>query len=340
MRQIRLRAEGRVRAAASAAPQDTRALVGAVRGWLGSVVPVDVADDLARRLGAGSAQTRIGGLLLWLAGPYLPVPGRDGWLALDPAGAVARTTEWLAEDGGVRPAQEIRDELAVEGVRPEHHDAWMAACGGVAVDDMVVHVSGGLATVAERTLFATGRGLTPAEIAALVAGPDRVGDLRVVLERDRRFARVSADVYELAEWGRAAAPAPAPHGATAPAGTCIDGRWWLRVPVDADVLRGGNPVVLDGLLDVASVTPDHRRTFASCYGPVTIIDAGPPPGLGPLRHVALACGAQPGDELWLGFGPGGDVSVRRRDGDQRRQAADERVGPDTSPLSLTAQGAS
>ena len=244
VRQIRLRAEGRVRAAASAAPQDTRALVGAVRGWLGSVVPVDVADDLARRLGVGSAQTRIGGLLLWLAGPYLPVPGRDGWLALDPAGAVARTTEWLAEDGGVRPAQEIRDELAVEGVRPEHHDAWMAACGGVAVDDMVVHVSGGLATVAERTLFATGRGLTPAEIAALVAGPDRVGDLRVVLERDRRFARVSADVYELAEWGRAAAPAPAPHGATAPAGTCIDGRWWLRVPVDADVLRGGNPARL------------------------------------------------------------------------------------------------
>jgi hypothetical protein len=217
----------------------------------------------------------------------------------------------------------------------------VAACGGVAVDDMVVHAVGGLATIAERTLFATGRGLTPAEIAALVAGPDRVEDLRVVLGRDRRFVRVSADVYELAEWGNAATPAsPAPPGATVPAGTGIDGRWWLRVPVDAGVLRGVNLPLSDGLLDVASVMPDHRRTFASRYGPVTIIDEGPSPGLGSLRHVALACGAQPGDELWLGFGRAGDVSVRRRDGDQLRQLADERVVPDPAPVSLTAQGAS
>jgi hypothetical protein len=340
VRQIRVRAEGRVRAAALAAPEDTRALIAAIRGWLGTVVPVEVADDLARRLGAGSAHTRIGGLLLWLAGPYQPVPGRDGWLAHDPAVMVARTAEWLAEDGGVRPAQEVRDELAVEGVRAEHHDAWVAACGGVAVDDMVVHGAGGVATVAERTLFATGRGLTPDEIAALVVGPDRADDLRVVLERDRRFVRVSADVYELAEWRSAAAPAsPASPGATTAAGPSLDGRWWLRVPVDAGVL-GGNLPLSDELLGVASVRPDHRRTFTSRYGPVTIIDEGPSPGLGPLRHVALACGAQPGDELWLGFGPAGDVSIRRRDADHPRQIADERAVTDTQPDSLTAQGAS
>ncbi len=203
VRQIRLRAEGRVRAAASTAPDDSRRLVEAIRGWLGSVVPLEVADDLARRLGFGSARTRIGGLVLWLAGPYQPVPGRDGWLALDPAGTVARTAEWLAEDGGVRPAREIRDELAVEGVRTEHHDAWVVACGGVAVDDMIIRVAGGLATLAERALFATGRGLTPDDIATLVADPERVGELRAVLERDRRFVRVEDERYELAEWGSA-----------------------------------------------------------------------------------------------------------------------------------------
>jgi Sigma-70, region 4 len=341
VRQLRVRAEGRIRAAAASAPDDSRALVAAVRDWLGSVVPVEVADDVARRLGAGSAHTRIGGLLLWLAGPYLPVSGRDGWLAVDPAGTVARTVEWLAEDGGVRPAQEISDELVVEGVRREHHDAWVAACGGVAVDDMVMHVVGGLATLAERALFAIGRGLSAVEIAALVGARDRLGELRVVLERDRRFVRVSADVYELTEWGGATAPvSPAPPAAPPPADSGIDGRRWLRVPVDAGVLRGGTVPISGGLLDVVSVAPDHRRTFASRYGPVTIMDEGQSPGLGPLRHVALACGAEPGDELWLGFGPAGDVSVRRRDGDQPRPVTGERVVPDMSPVSLTAQGAS
>ncbi len=337
VRQLRLRAEGRVRAAAAAAPDDTRALVGAVRGWLGSLVPLEVAEDLARRLGAGSAHTRIGGLLLWLAGPYQPVAGRDGWLALEPAEMLARTMEWLAEDGGVRPAQEIRDELAAEGVRSEHPDAWVAACGGVAVDGMVVHTAGGLATVAERALFATGRGMTAAGIAALVAGPDQAGELQVVLNRDRRFVRISADVYELAEWGGAAEPeSPAPVVATTP--TSIDGRWWLRVPVDDDVLRGATTVP-EGLAHLVSQLARHRRTFASRYGPVTIIDEAPSPGLGSLRHVALACGAQPGDDLWLGFDPAGDVSVRRRDADERRHETDEHLLPGTAPLSLTAQGA-
>jgi len=333
MRQIRLRAEGRVRSAAAAAPDDTRALVGAVRGWLGRVVPVEVADDVARRLGAGSAHTQIGGLLLWLAGPYQAVPGRDAWLALEPAEMLTRTAKWLAEDGGVRPAQEIYDELAAEGVRPEHRDAWVAACGGVAVDDMVVHTAGGVAAVAERALFATGRGMTAAEIATVVTGPDRVRELHAVLDRDRRFVRVSADVYELAEWGGAAEPAPGP---TTP--TSIDGRWWLRVPVDDDVLRGALPVP-EGLPQLVSQLPRHRRTFTSRYGPVTIIDEAPSPGLGSMRHIALACGAQPGDDLWLGFDPAGDVSVRRRDADEVHHDAGELALPDTPPLSLTAQGA-
>jgi hypothetical protein len=340
VRQIGVRAQGRVRGAAAAAPDETRVLVGAVGAWLGRVVPVEVAHDVARRLGAGSAHTRLGGLLLWLAGPYRPVPGRDHWLAVEPAEMLARTTEWLAEDGGVRPAREIHDELAAEGVRTEHHDAWVAACGGVAVDDMVVYTAGGLATVAERALFATGRGMTAPEIAVVVAGRDRVAELHVILDRDRRFVRVSEDVYELADWGGVAKPEPtAPRAAPPPGCTSNNERWWLRIPVDADVLRGAGSPCPDGLHHLVSLVPHHRRTFVSRYGPVTISDDGTSPGLGSLRHVALACGAQPGDELWLGFDPDGDVAVHRRHEDEQRPPAGDPFLVDTACLSLTAQGA-
>jgi len=340
VRQIRARAEERVRASAAAAPGHVGAMIGAVRAWLGSVVPVGVPDDMARRLGLGSVHTRTGGLLLWLAGPYLPVPGRDGWVALDPAQSVARTTEWLAQDGGVRPAQEVRDELAAEGVRAEHHDAWMAACGAVRVEDMVVYAAGGLATVAERALFAVGRGMTVGEIAAAIAAEDRAGELRAALRRDKRFARAAADVYELAEWGSPAQPgSPAPIEVTAPGSTSIDGRQWVRVPVEADVLRGDCRPVPVELVDAMSLVARDRRTFASRYGPVTILDEGAAPALGPLRHVALACGAQAGDELWLGFDPAGEVSVRLLREDEQLRAFDDRSLADLRPVAVTARGA-
>lgn len=343
VRQLRRRAEGRVRAAAATAPGDSRALVGEVRRWLGTAVPTDVADGVARRLGAGSAHTRVGGLLLWLAGPYQPVPGRDGWLAVEPAQIVASTAAWLGEDGGVRPVQEVHDELAAEGVRPEHHDAWLAACGGVVVDDMVAYVAGALATVAERVLFAAGRGMAVSEIAPLLA-PGRDEDVHATLIRDRRFVRVGADVFELSEWGGATEPSTTASEPTTPtttpstpatAPTSTDGRTWLRVSVDDDLMRGALPAPA-GLADLLSALPRHRRTFTSRYGPVTIIDETP--ALGSLRHTALACGAQPGDDLWLGFDAAGDVSVRRRDADERSDDTATPTLTEIAPHLLTAQG--
>src|SRR5439155_5568887 len=169
VRQIRARAEQRVRSVAANAPAPFQALVASIPRWLGAIVPFDAADDLARRLGAGSASTDVGGLLLWLAGPYQPVRGRGGWLALDPRKCVADIDEWLAQDGGVRPVQEIRDELAAAGVRPEHRDTWMAVSGAIDVDGMAVHTVGALPTVVERVLFAAGRGMTSRELGGLLA---------------------------------------------------------------------------------------------------------------------------------------------------------------------------
>jgi hypothetical protein len=188
-----------------------------------------------------------------------------------------------------------------------------------------------------------------AELARLISGgdsPEQVAELRRVLHRDRRFTRVAADEYELAEWGGAVMSAtPDPDGSfeLAPgsdrrgaACTSIDGRWWVLVPVDAEILRGACQGAPAGLVDVVLVAPHVRRTFASRYGPVTVTDEGTEPELGSLRHVALACGAQPGDELWLGFDPAGDVSVRLRSGggggDDARAAGDDETSGARAPL--------
>jgi hypothetical protein len=71
---------------------------------------------------------------------------------------------------------------------------------------------------------------------------------------------------------------------------------------------------------------------------VAIVEADAVPACGPLRHVALACGARSGDELWLGFDPSGDVSVRLVGRDAQRPADDGSFA-DSRPISLLAQGA-
>jgi hypothetical protein len=204
---------------------------------------------------------------------------------------------------------------------------------------MVVSTRGGPAAVAERVLFAAGRGMGAGEIAQLLATENRTSELTRVLRRDRRFVRVAVDVYELAEWGGSPiCDAPDPAEASTPGAAPLDGRWWLRVPVDADVLRGALAPVPAGLVDAVSHRSSHRRTFTSRYGPVAVVHVGSVPACGPLRHVALACGARSGDELWLGFDPAGDVSVRLVGSDAQRPADDGSFA-DPRPICLVAQGA-
>ena len=168
-----------------------------------------------------------------------------------------------------------------------------------------------------------------------------MSELVRVLERDRRFIRVAPDEYELAEWGGTPAPQPEPARPRDP--TSIDGRWWLRVPVDAAVLRGACVPVPPALLDAVRLPSSHRRTFTSRYGPVALVDEGAVPACGPLRHVALACGAGCGDELWLGFDSADDVAVRLLGRDDRRPGDDDIVEEqpfvDCRPVSPMARGA-
>ena len=95
----------------------------------------------------------------------------------------------------------------------------------------------------------------------------------------------------------------APHG---------DGRLWLWVRVDAEVLRGAEAVVPSVLVEGLGVASPARRTFSSRYGPIVLAHDGPQPVRGSVRAVALAAGARDGDTLLLGFSACGDVAVEVR----------------------------
>ena len=321
-RQLRRRAEGRVRSAAGAAPIEFRQLVTAVRAWLGAVAPTAAADQIAERVGAGSSTTRAGAILLWLAGPYQPVPGRPGWLGLEPTGLVSRTGAWLSEDGGVRPVAELCAELAAEGMRAEHRGAWLATFPTILVDDVVMRIDGSLSVVLERVLFAVGRGQSAVMLAGRLGLTERVSEVREVLRRDRRFVRVAPDEHELAEWGGCPFVAE-PHPLVR------DGRLWVEITVGRGTISGEpHPLpqdIVDELVPNGCVEPAaRRRTFTSRYGPVIVSDIAGAPSIVSLRHIALACGARIGDELGLGFDlrcglefdTAGDVTVRRKPGDE------------------------
>ncbi len=329
---LRNDAERGVRAVAAQALGETRALINGVRSWLGEIVPLEATDDLLGRLGLGSSRTRPGALLLWLAGPYRIVGTTKGWLAADPDAAATGTRAAIAQDGGVRPARDCLDELALAGVRSEHRHAWLAACGALFVEDMVVDRSGSLAVVAERILFATGRAMAVADLAGLAGQADQAARLRLALSRDRRFVRVASDVYELAEWGSTPWWPRREPGEVPTLATLSDDRWWLPVPVDAGVLSGDTIPFPADLAEAIGLAPLQRRTLTSRYGPVAVVDESGVPTLGPLRHVALAGGARIGDDLWLGFDPAGEVTVLVLTPDQEPPAADR-------SLATTAQGA-
>jgi hypothetical protein len=329
VRQLRIRAAERVRAGAADGPECVAAVTAEVRGRLGSATRVADVAALLAEVGADPPATTAGQLVLWLAGPYRPVRGLDGWLATEPDALVATTRQMLGEDGGARLARQAREELAALGVVEGQRDGWLEACGALIVDDMVVSTAGAPGDLLERLLFAAGTPMTVTELAARL--PGGYDQARAVLRRDTRFVRWDevAGSFGLAEW-RATAVAsnpPAerrrrePAAESAEAGgaaggvPAIDGRYWLRLTVDEAVLAGHSRAAPAELAAAVGVAPDHRRIFAGRYGPVSLVHDDGGPRLASLRPVALACGASTGDTLELGFSPDGNLTVKLHTGE-------------------------
>jgi hypothetical protein len=312
VRQLRARARERVGAAAAQPPSELARIRDALAGRLGAAAPAGAVDDLLIASGLPALPDTRSLLLLWLTGPYAPVPNHPEWLATDPAGLLAETRRLLGDDGGVRPAEQVHKELDVAGVAEEHIGAWLAQQPVRNVDGLLMLTSGTVADIAERVLFAAGRALTVDALEATIwpgrgASPAAERDrLLRVLHRDARFLRVAAQEFELADWGgepyREVPASPEPAG---------DACHWLQIEVDEDVLGGATASVPVPLVAALGMQQGTRRTFATRFGPVALVYDGDRPMRGTLRPVALAAGAGLGDVVALGFHAGGGDAVVR-----------------------------
>lgn len=330
--QIAQSAARRVRHALEEAPASLRWAVETAKQRLGRVTTVDEAASTLAALGGG--EEPVASLILWLAGPYPPVPRRPGWLAVDPREALRVTAVCLAADGGVRRLADVSGELTGFGIRSGQLVAWLSANHAAVVHELVVMVEGQLADVAERLLDAHGMPRSPADLTAELAAGGRVveaGSLAGAL-RGRRFAPGGDGTVGLAAWGR-----PGPERSSVEASPRAGGslrrgpagrdqragkdrpapsaeRLWLWARIDADALKGAEADVPLGLVEGLGMRRPARRTFTSRWGPVTLAHDGTRPTRGSLRAVALAAGACVDDSLLLGFSPGGDVEVELRSG--------------------------
>lgn len=305
--QIQTRAEQRARACAGG-EKALETLAVDLRGLLGSVCRLAAVDDALAALGLPARVDPRAALLVWLAGPYLPVAGQAGWVAKDPATVLADTRRLLHEDGGVRRLDQVAADLEAAGIAAHDVGDWLAWQPAVVVDGLAVPVSGTTADVAERLLSATGRAMTAAELASAAGNPnpEAAATLDGRLRGDGRFLRVDRDHFEPAEWGGEAfteppPPAPAELFPGAGRGRAPAGRSQLRIEVDAAVLRGtGEPVPL-AVVEALGVPCGGRRTFTTRFGPVALSRAAAQASRGSIRPVALAVGARAGDALVLEF---------------------------------------
>jgi hypothetical protein len=173
------------------------------------------AHEVLRRFGldpsTGHEARRAAELLLWLAGPFDPVPRCPGWLCVEPDDLLSRTREMLTQDGGVRSLATTKASLEELGVTAAQVRAWLGVCGAAVVDDdLAVWLSGPLADVLERLMDASGCGLTASECRHLLLSGGRSAE-RSELERalrGRRFRRVTGEVYELTSWSQSSAGMP------------------------------------------------------------------------------------------------------------------------------------
>lgn len=202
VRQLQRGAERRMRAAIDACPE-VHDEIGALTRALGEATTVRAIDDLlaSRRLPALPDVRSLA--LVWAAGPYQPVEGHAGWVAVDPAELLSETRRMLRADGGVHSVKHLIDDLSAIGVAPELVDEWLVTQPVRRHHDLVVLVAGSTRQVLERALSASGQAMATSELVAWVASPgpqDAGAKAAAVLERDPRFVRVGPDLYELAEW--------------------------------------------------------------------------------------------------------------------------------------------
>ena len=201
VRRLAARAAQRVGSALDHAPSAVRQLTTTVSERLGAAVPRTAVHEALASLGLPALPDSRSRLLLWMAGPYRPVDGHPGWVAVEPAGLVAETRRLIHEDGGVRPVEHVVNELGMLGIAAAHAEGWLARQPVRVCHGLVVATTGAPGDVVERALHAQGRAMAVDEMAGWV--PDgRSGIEKLWTASDRRFV-TDGDALALTEWGGA-----------------------------------------------------------------------------------------------------------------------------------------
>ena len=288
--QLRNRAELTINSALDAAPRHVFEVTLQLNERLGRAAPTTAVDAALADLGLPPSHDTRSQLLLWRAGPYRPLKDDPAWLATDGIDLVTATTEYVRDDGGVRPLEQLRKELLDLGLLEDHIGAWLMARQTLVVDDLVIATTGSIADVAARLLDAGGKALSIDELAQLQGASRRA--LTSALANDRRFVEVAQSTFELLDW----------HPGLPAAGQPVE-PVELAVVVDAEVLKGASAAIPDALALALGVRPGGRRIFSSRFGPLTISDECGHTQRGSLRLIALASGAVLGAVLHLCFDP-------------------------------------
>jgi hypothetical protein len=321
---VRDRAVARVQSAASRHREQLAALMKRVADDLGTAAPLSVLGGLVEEQGLRSLEDPRLLLLVWMAGPYRPVPGHSGWVARDPSELVSESFRALHEDGGVRPPGAVRRDLLATGLAERHVDSWLERQPVRIVHDLVVAVTGSGADVGERVLNATGKSMTTGELSDWLQLLSTSGDPALKVLRDRRFLRVGPEDWELAEWGGVRFNPPLPVDDP-------EGEFTLVIRVDDATLAGAEDTISDVLAeslclaDLSRQSGDRtgkipganarrargtragvRRIFATRFGPLALSYDGVSVTRGSVRPIALAAGALPGDMLVVEFRPDAD----------------------------------
>lgn len=311
---IRDRASDNVRNAALAHAEELDELTTEIVQILGVAAPLSSLGPIVERLGLRSLVDPRLLLLLWMAGPYEPVRGHAGWVALEPLDFLAETVRILLEDGGVRSEDHVRGDFTAFGLAEGHMASWLAAQPIRIIDGLLVSLVGPQLDVAERVLNATGRSMTTKQIAKSIQAAGARDQLFQSLLRDPRVLRVGPDDWELAEWGGVRFDPTVSKRVT---GDPFE----LVIHVDESTLAGGDDTIPELLMDrLGMLAPTGRtgrsrrtdtgataekvgvrRTFSTRFGPLTLSFDGVTARRGSVRPIALAAGALVGDAIVVRF---------------------------------------
>jgi hypothetical protein len=225
-------------------------------------------------------------LALWLAGPYLPIPGDDvsgseRWWSPRPSAIAKETSDLLASSGGVHTYDQLLRDLVGIGVSTACAPRWLARQRIRIHDGIVVLVSGRVGDVLTRVFEATGRAMSNAELATWMPTSEMAAAVVAELRRNGAFLETGPGRWELADWG----------------GVPSDHFVHIDVAVSPDVLSGSEgdvPIEVAALLGLRPGTPLNLSTR---FGPLAMSYDGVRVVRGSARPVVLASGAAIGDVL-------------------------------------------